>query len=113
MAKDLDALGVARTALPVAILAALRPQAAHGYALIELLNSCGFPALKGGTLYPILARLEHQGLLHSQWNHDQSGPARKMFTTTDQGHLFLDAAVQAWQDMGQTLENLSTQGKDR
>ncbi len=112
MVKELEASGVARTALPLAILAALHRRAAHGYALIELLSSRGFPELKGGTLYPILARLEQQGLLRSQWNHDQSGPARKVFTTTDQGQLFLKAAMQAWEDMSQNLKNLSTQGKE-
>lgn len=96
----------------MAILAALRPQAAHGYALIELLGSHGFPDLKGGTLYPILARLELQGLVRSAWDHSQSGPGRKMFTTTEQGDLLLGAATQAWQDMGRTLEDLSTRGKD-
>ncbi len=112
MAKDLDAAGIARAALPVAILAALRPRSAHGYALIELLSTHGFPDLKGGTLYPILARLEQQGLVRSAWDHSQSGPGRKMFTNTDQGDLLLDAATRAWQDMGRTLESLSTRGRD-
>lgn len=111
MAKDMDAAGIARAALPVAILAALRPQAAHGYALIELLSTHGFPDLKGGTLYPILARLEQQNLVRSAWDHSQSGPGRKMFTTTDQGDALLDAAIQAWQEMGRTLEDLSTRGR--
>lgn len=112
MGKELDAAGIVRAALPVAILAALHPQSAHGYALIELLSAHGFPDLKGGTLYPILARLEQQGLVRSEWDHSQSGPGRKMFTTTDEGDLLVDAATQAWQEMGQTLKNLSTRGVD-
>jgi DNA-binding PadR family transcriptional regulator len=50
--------------------------------------------------------------VRSAWDHSQSGPGRKMFTTTDQGDLLLDAATQAWQDMGRTLEDLSTRGRD-
>ncbi|GAA1107993.1 PadR family transcriptional regulator [Arthrobacter flavus] len=111
MSKDVEASGVARSALPVAILAALSLQPTHGYALIEILNSYGFPDLKGGTLYPLLARLEQQGLIQSQWNHDQSGPGRKIFTTTGQGHFLLDAAIQAWDDMGRNLKELSTRGE--
>lgn len=111
MPREVDASGVARSALPVAILAALSLRPAHGYALIELLNSYGFPELKGGTLYPILARLEHQGLIQSQWNHDQSGPGRKIFTITGEGRLLLDAAIQSWDEMGRNLKDLSTRGK--
>lgn len=112
MAKNLNAAGIARAALPIAILAALRPQAAHGYALIELLSTCGFPDLKGGTLYPILARLEQQNFVQSAWDHSESGPGRKMFTITDQGNLLLHSATLAWLDMGRTLEDLSTRGRD-
>ena len=113
MNREIDASAVARAALPVAILATLRAQPAHGYALIELLNLDGFPDLKGGTLYPLLARLEYQGLVQFQWNHDQTGPGRKIFNITDQGEAFLDAALGAWQDMGMTLESLSTRGRNR
>ncbi|GAA1120955.1 PadR family transcriptional regulator [Arthrobacter flavus] len=110
MARDLTVEGVVRSALPIAILAALKPQATHGYALIELLSTQGFSDVKGGTLYPILARLEQQGLVRSAWDHSQSGPGRKMFTTTTEGDRLVDAATKAWQDMGQTLKNLSTLG---
>lgn len=112
MARTLDASDAARSALPLALLAALNSRPLHGYALIDLLNSHGFPGLKGGTLYPLLARLEGQALIASEWHHDSNGPGRKVFTATSTGRTYLHEAVQAWQAMGRTLEHLSSQGSE-
>lgn len=60
----------------------------HGYALMERMNetSGGMFQLKEGTLYPILYRLEDEGLIESSW---QAGPGRgapkKVYTVTDAG----------------------------
>ena len=42
----------------------------YGYALLETLAEAGF-AVDGNTLYPLLRRLEKQGLLTSEWNTDE------------------------------------------
>jgi DNA-binding PadR family transcriptional regulator len=60
----------------------------YGYALLELLKERGF-AVDANTLYPLLRRLEKQGLLTSDWNTDESRP-RKFYRTSDEG---LDVAA--------------------
>ena len=75
----------------------------YGYALLETLDAAGF-AVDGNTLYPLLRRLEKQGLLTSEWNTDEARP-RKFYRTSPAGadlraHLMtgwrsLDAAVAA------------------
>ncbi len=51
---------LSRGALPYGALAALSSQPRHGYELMTLLRSAGFARLQGGTLYPLLRRLEEQ-----------------------------------------------------
>lgn len=75
-----------RGTVVMACLVALRSPG-HGYALLEHLASHGF-AVEANTLYPLLRRLESQGLLTSEW--DTSGPRpRKQYRTSDDGEALL------------------------
>jgi PadR family transcriptional regulator PadR len=94
-----------RAALPHAVLAVLANGEMHGYAMLELLSSRGFPRIKGGTLYPLLKRLEDQGLVGHEWQHDTAGPGRKQFTITEHGRGELARAANAWSQMDEVLKN--------
>lgn len=95
-----------RAALRQAVLAVLRNGESHGYAIAEELRAHGFERIKGGTLYPLLKRLEEQGLVEHRWQHDQAGPGRKQFTLTEHGRTELERAVSAWQQMDNALTTL-------
>jgi PadR family transcriptional regulator, regulatory protein PadR len=75
-----------RGTVVVASLAALR-RPDYGYALLQLLTGYGFP-VDANTLYPLLRRLEDQGLLTSEWNTEESRP-RKFYRTSDEGETVL------------------------
>ena len=94
-----------RAALPHAVLAVLTNGEMHGYAMLEVLSSRGFPKIKGGTLYPLLKRLEDQGLVGHEWQHDTAGPGRKQFTITEHGRRELARAANAWSQMDEVLKN--------
>ena len=55
----------------------------YGYALLESLNTLGI-LVDANTLYPLLRRLEKQGLLTSEWNTDEARP-RKFYRTSAAG----------------------------
>lgn len=55
----------------------------YGYALLEALEHAGFP-VAANTLYPLLRRLESQGLLTSEWDTSEARP-RKFYTTSEAG----------------------------
>jgi PadR family transcriptional regulator, regulatory protein PadR len=97
-----------RAALPQAVLAVLSHGESHGYAIAEVLRRHGFTRLKGGTLYPLLKRLEDQGLVEHTWQHDQAGPGRKQFAITEQGRNELERTATAWQRMSQALTQIRT-----
>ena len=52
--------------------------------------------VKGGTLYPVLARLEDDGLLVSSWREGVGGPGRKFFAVTDSGRSALHDRARSW-----------------
>lgn len=97
-----------RAALPQAVLSLLSGERQHGYAMVEVLRAHGFARLKGGTLYPLLRRLEEQGLIHHVWEHHDAGPGRKVFALSTSGEQELQRALAAWDRMGEDLATLRT-----
>jgi len=64
----------------------------HGYQLMEELERRGFVLpgrLETGSVYTILRRMEHRGLLSSEWDMKASGPDRRVYMVTDDGVEFL------------------------
>jgi DNA-binding PadR family transcriptional regulator len=76
----------------------------YGYALLERLAEAGF-AVEGNTLYPLLRRLEKQGLLTSEWNTEESRP-RKFYQVSDEGRALLQALLDEWHSLHTSIENL-------
>ena len=75
-----------RGTVVVASLVALR-RPDYGYALLQRLAGHGF-GVDANTLYPLLRRLEEQGLLTSEWNTEESRP-RKFYRTSADGETVL------------------------
>ena len=66
----------------------------YGYALLESLNGIGI-LVDANTLYPLLRRLEKQGLLTSEWNTDEARP-RKFYRVSPDGAAVLDRLMTEW-----------------
>lgn len=64
----------------------------YGYGLLEDLKSAGFPT-DANTLYPLLRRLEKQGLLDSEWNTEEARP-RKFYRTSEAGTRLAATLIQ-------------------
>lgn len=86
-----------RGVLELCVLGVLAEQPTYGYAIGQRLSGAGLGAVKGGTLYPLLARLEAEGLVQSSWHAGDGGPGRKYFTLTPAGHRELSARAQLWE----------------
>ncbi|PPK66414.1 DNA-binding PadR family transcriptional regulator [Actinokineospora auranticolor] len=82
-----------RGTVVLACLLVLR-EANYGYALLEVLERRGF-AVDANTLYPLLRRLEKQGLLVSEWNTDESRP-RKFYRTSEAGGVMAGELARDW-----------------
>jgi PadR family transcriptional regulator, regulatory protein PadR len=90
------------TAVLACLLMLKRPN--YGYALLNQLVAHGF-AVDANTLYPLLRRLERQGLLTSDWNTEESRP-RKFYQTSDEGIALADALGRDWDDLDTAIQAL-------
>src|SRR5690606_11521199 len=82
-----------RGVLVLAVLSQLR-QRQYGYSLRQALAEGGMP-VEEGTLYPLLRRLEAQGLLASEWDTATS-PPRRYYRLNAEGERALAELAHAW-----------------
>lgn len=77
----------------------------YGYALLTALEGAGFE-VDTNTLYPLLRRLEKQGLLTSEWNTDEARP-RKFYATTTDGAALAATLNQDFRDLAVAFTTLT------
>jgi len=93
-----------RGTIILCVLAKLR-QSAYGYNLVTELSETGMP-IEANTLYPLLRRLESQGLLASHWNTTDGAKPRKYYATTDFGKEILAELISHWWQAMQNVKNI-------
>ncbi|WP_079529600.1 PadR family transcriptional regulator [Halobacillus hunanensis] len=79
-------------------------QPQYGYSLVTTLKEKGI-YVEPGTLYPLLRRLEKQGLLESKWDTNETRP-RKYYLLSELGKEVLDLLLVEWQNMVTSMEYL-------
>lgn len=93
-----------RGTLAVAVLAQCRsPQ--YGYSLKQHLAEAGLEANEG-TLYPLMRRLEEQGLLQSEWRIADESRPRRYYIISPTGEAVLSALARDWITLARALTNL-------
>jgi PadR family transcriptional regulator PadR len=96
-------LELRRGCLVLAVLAELRTEQ-YGYTLRKGLAERGLE-VDEGTLYPLLRRLEGQGLLASEWREEDKRNKR-FYKISRDGKLVLKQLVAEWQGIGLSLEEI-------
>jgi PadR family transcriptional regulator PadR len=76
--------------LELAVMGVLYHERHYGYSLVRVLSESGSISLKEGTIYPILARLDRDGLVRSEWVESDQGPPRKYYALTSSGRQLFD-----------------------
>lgn len=76
----------------------------YGYSLLAELES-KHVAIEAGTLYPLLRRLDDQGLLESEWDTKESRP-RKYYMLNENGAYILKALKEQWLSLTDELSAL-------
>ena len=98
-------LELRRGLLVLATLSQLN-EARYGYALIQQLAANGLE-IEQGTLYPLLRRLEEQGLLVSEWNVEGSRP-RKYYQLSPEGAQTLSSLTIEWYELAGIMDDFLT-----
>jgi DNA-binding PadR family transcriptional regulator len=98
-----------RGVLVLAVLSQLRaPQ--YGYSLRQALAERGM-SIEEGTLYPLLRRLESQGLLASEWRIED-GPPRRYYTLSPEGVRHYQSLSANWSTLAATVNRLIAEKKE-
>src|SRR5271168_4594611 len=96
-------LELRRGCLVLAVLAQLREEH-YGYTLRKALLEDGLE-IEESTLYPLLRRLETQGLLTSEWREEEKRNKR-FYRLSKDGKLVLKQLLKEWQTMGASLNRI-------
>jgi DNA-binding PadR family transcriptional regulator len=79
-------------------------KATYGYNLVKILEESNIP-IEANTLYPLMRRLEAQGLLRSEWETGGSKP-RKYYVITEDGDIVLEKMKKQWESFSNNVNNL-------
>jgi DNA-binding PadR family transcriptional regulator len=100
MTQTLETQNLARSCNEALILAVLSRGERHGYQLALAIEeeSGGYFRFNHGTLYPILHKLEKQGLIKGRWHPDSPGRKRKSYALTSRGQAHFKQQQHAWKE---------------
>jgi DNA-binding PadR family transcriptional regulator len=97
-------LELRRGVIALAVLSQLDSEQ-YGYSLLKRLSDYGLE-VDQGTLYPLLRRLEAQGLLQSDWRLADDTRPRRYYVLSPQGRAVLAQLVQEWSSLAGVLTTL-------
>ena len=100
-------LELRRGCLVLAVLAALRTEQ-YGYTLRKALDERGM-AIDEGTLYPLLRRLESQGLLVSEWREEDKRNKR-FYRLSPEGKKLMKQLLAEWKGIDASLSEILREG---
>ena len=85
-----------RGVLDLCLLAVLDDEPAYGYEMTKRLRARGLSTVGEGSIYPLLGRLEREGVVDSYRAASNGGPPRKYYRLTDDGRRALVAGTSEW-----------------
>lgn len=112
MAEEAIQRELSRGTMELAVLALIEARKRYGYDLLTSLGSAsdGSLAIKEGTLYPALHRMEDAGYIEASWEAEGRAAPRKYYSITKQGKARLKALRAEWQRLSAGMERLLNGG---
>ena len=93
------------------VLATLARQSAYGYEITARLRANGFSDIAEGTVYALLVRIEHKGLVDVATRPSEKGPPRKVYSLNAQGREYLEEFWRTWGFLAERIEQLHEGGR--
>lgn len=93
-----------RGVLDLCLLAVMEEGPAYGYEMTKRLRARGLSMVGEGSIYPLLARLEREGLVETERAASNGGPPRKYYRPSREGRRALAAGVAEWQAARDALD---------
>ena len=95
-----------RGALQYCVMALLATRERYGFELVQDLSRADGMMMGEGTIYPLLARLRREGVVETTWRESASGPPRRYYRLTHEGHRALEVFIEEWQRFRATVDDL-------
>jgi PadR family transcriptional regulator PadR len=86
-----------RGVLDLCLLAVMGDGPAYGYEMTKRLRARGLSMVGEGSIYPLLGRLERDGLVETHRAASNGGPPRKYYSLSPKGERALETGVGEWQ----------------
>jgi PadR family transcriptional regulator PadR len=94
--------------LDLLVLSCLTEGESYGYEISKALAGAGLGDIKGGTLYPVLNRLEEAGYVVGEFRAAERGPGRRYYRLTGEGRAALAQQTDAWLDFHASVRDTLT-----
>ena len=94
--------------LDMLILKTLALEPAHGWGISQRIQQVSRDVLQvnQGSLYPALYRLEHQGLIASEWGTSENNRKAKFYSLTQEGRRQLEAETENWERVSAAIDRI-------
>jgi PadR family transcriptional regulator PadR len=93
-----------RGVLDLCLLAVMEEGPAYGYEMTKRLRARGLSIVGEGSIYPLLGRLEREGLVETYRAASDGGPPRKYYRPSEEGRRALAAGVSEWREARDALD---------
>jgi PadR family transcriptional regulator, regulatory protein PadR len=95
-----------RGVLDLCALAVMAEEPVYGYELTQRLRERGLSTVGDGSVYPLLGRLEREGLVETYRQASNGGPPRKYYRLSAAGRRALAAGVAEWSAMRDAVDSV-------
>jgi PadR family transcriptional regulator PadR len=92
--------------LDMCLLAVISEEPSYGYEMVRKLTDRGLNLVSEGAIYPVLSRLQRNGLIEGYLVASPEGPARKYYRIEKKGKAALDEWSQAWNELIDGVQNV-------
>lgn len=90
--------------LAMCLLSIIDEEASYGYEMVSKLRERGLDLASEGSIYPLLSRLQKQGLIEGYLVQSSEGPARKYYRMSDEGRETLELWGKEWKEFSTSVD---------
>ena len=94
--------------LDMCLLAVIAEEPSYGYEMVRKLEERGLPVVGEGSIYPLLSRLQRQGLVESYTVESTGGPPRKYYRIAEDGRNRLEEWIGEWRTLTDGVDRVIT-----
>ena len=98
--------------LDMCLLSIVNEEASYGYEMVKKLKGRGLNLASEGSIYPLLSRLQKQGMIEGYLVQSSEGPARKYYRMSKQGEVALEQWQHDWTGFRDSVDGVLNGNSD-